>query len=165
MLLTVVVSAGSDLRQHRNYETVQVRISAVAEPIHKSSFSPNRDAFFVELIGKQGSTGPVKLLFKYLEYEDGFPEDLVDYDLVHKFKAVRDRSCDETWHSFSTKSVAGSDGRWATSDAVRFTTTHSVEDISDSHLLPCYVAEARGYRGSKRIPMTERLAESNMEGR
>lgn len=165
LLLTVAFAAGTDIRHHRKSETVKVRISAVAEQIHQSGFSPNRDAILVELIGRTGPADPAKLLFRYLGYEEGLPEDLVNYDLIHTFKVIRDTSCDETWHSFSTKTVVDSQGVWVTSDVVRFTSANAMHDMLDDQVLPCYVTEARGYRGSTKSPITVRLAESNIEGR
>lgn len=59
------------------------------------------------MIDEANRSVSAKIVFRYMGYEDPLPTGLLDYDLVHTFKAVRDPSCDETWHTFSTKTTIG----------------------------------------------------------
>lgn len=144
------VAAHHIYRSHKA-ETVSFRIVAIADPIPRSGFSPNRDALLVTLKKKGDQSRPAKIVFRYMDYDDPFPAELIDYSVVHTFKAVRDRSCDETLHSFSTSTTVGKDGGFVVFESVRYTGGGEVPDLSPNDLLPCYVIEAKGYKGSKRL--------------
>jgi hypothetical protein len=81
------------------------------------------------------------------------PASFLDYGSVHTFKAVRDESCDETWHSFSTKTQVGPHDTLVMSESVIFTSSVERPDISADTVLPCYVTQMRGYKGSRHVAM------------
>lgn len=158
-----VMASGAELGHHPKSETINFRIAAIAHPVRKSSFSPNREALLVSLTDKTNSSGLAKIVFRYIGYEDGVPEEFVDYDLVHTFKGLRDRSCDETWHSFSTKMEVMPGDKVVISEAVRFASADAIQDIPAGQLLPCYVVQSGGYKGSRRVA-AERSEVSRVEG-
>lgn len=166
LLFAVTAGAGADLRQHRKPQKIKFRVAATADPIRTSSFSVNHEAFLVNVIGTSNSFEPTKIVFTYTGYGDPLPTELIDYDLVHTFKALRDRSCDEQWASFSMKTQPGPGGRLVFSQAIRFTPAATIAEMSPYQVLPCYVIEARGYQGSKHLPVSpDRLAQAKMEGK
>ena len=107
--------------------------------------------------------GGRSIVFRYMGYEDGVPEEFVDYDLVHTFKGVRDRTCDETWHSLSTKMEVMPGDKVVISDAIRYASADAMPDIPAEQLLPCYVVQAQGNRGSRRVA-AERSEVSRIKG-
>jgi hypothetical protein len=94
-------TSGLEMKTQKNAETISFRIAAVTEHIAKSSFSPNRETYLVYLVNKTKPSTVAKVVFRYLDFEDGLSEEFADFGLVHTFKAKRDRFCDEAWQSFS----------------------------------------------------------------
>ena len=91
----------------------------------------------------------MKIVFRYLGYEDGLSSEFVDFGLVHTFKAVRDRSCDESWQAFSTKFVIGKDGNPLPVAITRYVVQEAARDVPADQVLPCYVITPQGYKSSK----------------
>jgi hypothetical protein len=134
-------------------QTVGFRIAAVTEHVARSGFSPNRETYLAYFVSKGQPDVTAKVVFRYLGYEDGLSEGFADFGLVHTFKAVRNRFCDESWQSFSTKFVVGRDSTLSAAVITRFVSTDAVRDIPDEQVLPCYVITPQGYRGSKAVPI------------
>jgi hypothetical protein len=147
----------AELRQYSRHkpETISFRILAVGEPIARSSFSPSRDAMLVTLHSRETDSTAAKIVFRYMGYEDSFPEELIDYNWVHTFKALRDRSCDETWRSFSTTMKTGQHDTIVVAESVRYVATKDIAVPLSDDVLPCYVIQAAGYKGSKRISQNQ----------
>jgi hypothetical protein len=157
LLIAVTALTASKAETFRSPKprSISFRIVAIAEPVGRSSFSPNRDALLVSVIDEANRAVRAKVVFQYMGYEDPLPTGLLDYDLVHTFKAVRDPSCDETWHSFSTKTLIGPHDTLVISTSVRYTTTGAVPELSANDVLPCYVTQMRGYKGSRRVAVNQ----------
>lgn len=115
------------------------RIAAVTEHVPRSNFSPNRETYLAYLTSDNKSYKTVKIRFRYLGYEDGLSDEFADFGLVDTFKAVRDRSCDESWQSFSTKFVVGKDGNPLPVVITRYVAPEAAQDIPADQVLPCYV--------------------------
>jgi len=143
--------AATDPYTHKP-QIINFRIVAISQRLARSSFSPNRDALLVELIGKDGSVRSAKIVFRYMGYEYPVPESFLDYGLVHTFKVVRDESCDETWQSFSTKATAGPHGELTFTESVIYSRGADPADLSVDDILPCYVTQMRGYKRSRSVP-------------
>jgi hypothetical protein len=118
------------MKTHKNAETISFRIAAVTEHIARSSFSPNRETYLVYLVNKTKPFTVAKVVFRYLEFEDGLSEEFADFRFVHRFKGKRDRSCDESWQSFSTKMVIERDGRLSPTLTARFVSADAVQEIA-----------------------------------
>ena len=152
---TALTASKAETLRNPKPRNINFRIVAIAEPVGRSSFSPNRDALLVSMIDETNRSVPAKVVFQYMGYEDPLPTGLLDYDLVHTFKAVRDPSCDETWHSFSTKTLVGPHDTLVISTSVRYTTTGTLPELSANDVLPCYVTQMRGYKGSRRVAVNQ----------
>lgn len=150
LLVSVSTSAfGLELQKKKNPQTVKFRIAAVTEGVRKSGVSPNRETYLAYLIDSDKSYKSVKLVFRHLGYEDGLSADFADFALVHTFKALRERSCDETYESFSTKLVVGPAGKLQSVAVARYVSPDAAQDIPADQVLPCYVINPQGYKGSK----------------
>ncbi len=153
LLLSVSSSAQAlELQKHKKPQTMKTmkfKIAAVTEQVPRSGYSPNRQTYLAYMIGADKSNKSVKLVFRYLGYEDGLSADFADFSFVHAFKAMRDRSCDESWQSFSTKFVVGQGGKLTTLTIARFVSPDAAQDIAADRVLPCYVINAQGYKGSR----------------
>ncbi len=112
------------------------------------------------------NTGPetTKIVFRYLGHEDGLSNDFADFDLIHTFKALRDRSCDESWQSFSTKFVVGKDGNLLSVIIARYVSPDAVQDIPTNQVLPCYVITPQGYKGSKAVRIVQENSPNRPKG-
>ncbi len=143
-----------NIKHQHKPEKITFRILAVEDPIPPSSFSLNRDSLLVVLIDRQKTQRLARLAFIYMGYEYPFPVDLLDYELLHTFAAVRDRSCDETWQSFSTKAQIGSAGTLVMSNVLTYTAPDAMPDVSAEEVLPCYVVRGQGYKGSHRLALS-----------
>lgn len=157
LLLLLLISPGLslELKTHKKTQTITFRIAAVAERVPRSSFSPNRETYLAYLASDDESSKTAKIVFQYLGYEDGLSSDFADFGLLHTFKAARDRSCDESWQSFSTKFVRGKDGNAMPVVITRYASPDAVEDIAANQVLPCYVIAPKGYKRSKAVSVPQ----------
>lgn len=144
-----------ELKTHTKPQTIRFRIAAVTERVPQSSFSPNRETYLAYLTSDNNSYKTVKLLFRYSGYEDGLSSEFADFGLVHTFKAIRDRSCDETWQSFSTKIVFGKDGDAVPVLIARYVSPDAVQEIPSDQVLSCYVITPQGYKNSKAVSVPQ----------
>ena len=151
LALTLALNAeAAEIKHQHNPERITFKILAVADRIPISSFSLNRDSLLVMLTDETRPLELAKIKFTYMGYEYPFSPDLIDAELWHTFVAVRDRACDETWRSFSTKSQKGSTGVMVTSGVLTYTAGESAPDVDSGQILPCYAVRERGYKGSRR---------------
>ena len=141
--------------QHKKAQTVTFRIAAVTERVPRSSFSPNRETYLAYLTSDNKSYKVVKVVFRFLGYEDGLSSEFADFGLVHTFKAVRDRSCDESWQSFNTRFVVGKDGNPLPVAITRYAAPEAAQDIPADQVLPCYVIAPQGYKSSKAVSVPQ----------
>lgn len=122
----------------KQQETIHVRLIAREAPPAASAFSQNVDSYLVELVDKHGDEHLARLSFRFLPYESPIPEELRDYEIVLTFRATRDRDCDASAAQLAAHPLQ------FTSDAPQ------VRVLKPSSSLPCYVATAKDYKGSKR---------------
>ena len=127
------------------------RIVGITEKIPKSGFSSNRDVFVATVVDKKGKTNWAKIVYRYLGYEDSFPDRLLSPDLLHEFLAVREPSCDESLASLGTKTITATDGRLSSVNILRYTTSEAAVESAGEQQLPCFVVQPRAYRGSRPI--------------
>ena len=129
-------------------QTMKFRIAAVTERVPRSSFSRNSENYLIYVLNKKKPPSVAKLVFHYTGIEDGLSAEFADYGLVHKFRALRDRSCDETWQSFSTKVVLQGD-IYRSVVTTKFVSAIAVQGLDGDDILPCYVVRMQDYQGSK----------------
>jgi len=136
------------------------RIVGVAEKLQKSGFSVNRDVFLARAVDKKGPGDLVKIEYRYLGYEQDFPDHMLSSGMTHTFNAVRDHSCDESLQSLRTKYVMGANGRLAPIDILRYTGDDLTLDFPAERQLPCFVVQPRTYRGSRQTKATGSATQS-----
>jgi hypothetical protein len=122
----------------KQQETIHVRLIAREAPAAASAFSQNVDSYLVELVDKHGDEHLARLSFRFLPYESPIPEELRDYEIVLTFRATRDRDCDASAAQLAAHPLEYSN------DAPQ------IRVLKPSSSLPCYVATAKDYKGSKR---------------
>lgn len=157
LLLLTSISASAyslELKTHKKPQTITFRIAAATERVPRSSFSPNRETYLGYLASNNKAYKSVKIVFRFLGYEDGLSSEFVDFDLIHTFKAMRDRSCDESWQSFSTKFIVEKNGNPLPVLITQYVSADALHEIPEDQVLPCYVIAPQGYKNSKlmRIP-------------
>ncbi len=150
VLIFVSHASAARIRHQPDPERITFRVLAVADQIPISSFSPNRDSLLVMLTTETQPEELAKIKFSYMGYQYPFSPDLIKSGLWHTFVAMRDRSCDEAWLSFSTKSQTGSHGSPMTTNVLTYVLAESVPDVGARQMLPCYVVREQGYKGSLR---------------
>jgi hypothetical protein len=126
------------------HETIRVRMIAQEPSAPTSATTRNTDWYIVELQNKSGEKQFVRLTYSFLYFEPRLPESFLDYSAVHKFRAVRDRSCDLP--------VARLDKRHL--QPVR---NAPDADLDRNDALPCYVVTPKDYKGTKRAGRAERV--------
>jgi hypothetical protein len=144
-----MLASGADMQKSHKPLVLRFRIVGISEHIPESSFSPNRDVLAVRILDAQEGSKPAKMVYRYLGYEHRWPVELLDSDLVHTFKAVRDRSCDETWHMLTTKFELTSSGKVVMSSSMTYLDSGQPPTVEPNDVLRCYVIQPRGYRGSQ----------------
>lgn len=130
-------------------QKMRFRIIAAADPVAKSGFSPNREIYVAELISSQNAPRYVKLVIRYLGYEDGFQATLLDSSFVHMFLAIQDRSCNESWGSLATKTVINKDRSFSEVNVLNYLNYDQPPIASEDPELLCYTSSPRSYRGSR----------------
>lgn len=81
--ITALTASKAETFRSPKPRSISFRIVAIAEPVGRSSLSPNRDALLVSMIDEANRAVPAKVVFRYMGYEDSLPPGLVDYDLAH----------------------------------------------------------------------------------
>jgi len=128
---------------------IAIRILADIHQTPVTSFGLNNHVFIAELAGRD-QTQLVKLVYHYLIYEQNFPRELLQADLLHRFVAQRDISCDENFERMSTSVIRNGEGEEHQVSAVRYLIDEPPH-IESTYDLPCYVIGPQGYRGTHRL--------------
>jgi hypothetical protein len=77
-------------------EPIEVRLIALAVAYPRSSFFANDEVFIAEQeLGNEESRF-IKLVYDFLPYEPPLSSYGLDYSLVHRVRAIRDTTCDES---------------------------------------------------------------------
>lgn len=161
VLWAVITNAayGLELKATNKLQPIRFRIAAVTEHSMKSGFSANSEIYLAYKVGtteKHQGSPAVKIVFRFMGYEDGLSTDFADFNLIHTFKAQRKRSCDETWQSVRTKQVGGKDGLLETVVISHFVSAEATLDIPHDQVLPCYVISSQGYTRSESVRANEK---------
>ena len=96
VLITGTSAADGQLHLVSRKEPIEVRLIALAIAYPRSSFFANDEVFIAEQeLGKDESRF-IKLVYDFLPYEPPLSSYGLNYSLVHRVRAVRDASCDES---------------------------------------------------------------------
>jgi hypothetical protein len=86
-------------------QPIQFTVLGEIAPVAATSFGLNEHVFLVEITNSVQQKFLAKLSYRYLEYEEDFPEELVRTDLLHHFRALREHYYDENFSSMTTRVV------------------------------------------------------------
>ena len=150
ILTTAALAVSVEVHPKAKSQKINVRILAAAAPIAKSGFSPNREIYVAEIVGRGRPAPIVKVVFRYLGYEDVLPETALSAEIVHAFNAVRDESCDESLQMLATKLIVNKDKTLSRVGTLRYSSYTNSQWATPDAVLPCYVTSPRDYRGVKK---------------
>lgn len=77
-------------------EPIEVRLIALAVAYPRSSFFANDEVFIAEQELAKDESRFIKLVYDFLPYEPALSSYGLNYSLVHRVRAVRDATCDES---------------------------------------------------------------------
>jgi hypothetical protein len=152
----VVPGRAEKLRFSAPKQSLQVRLVGRAAPLPRSTFGGNEQSYIAAVpSGPDPSGALVRLVYRFLSYDRDLPAAFLDYELVHKFRAVRQPECDAVARSllFSRRLLAYDR---LTPDEFSFTFARNAtqQTIPPERELPCYVVTPGDYQESHRIPVT-----------
>ena len=155
-ILAAAISAipgnAEKLQRQLKKESIFVRVVGRAAPLPVSTFGANEQPYIVMLqpADKQ-EPSLAKLVYRFLSYDRTLPAVFLDYDLVHKFRAVRQPECDEVAGAllYSLRST-GSGGAVNSELSFEYARQATGIAISPQAVLPCYVASPADHQGSTR---------------
>ena len=144
------------LRDSVKKQSVSVRLVGRASSLPVTTFGANYQSFVAafETKNKDG-VSLVKLVYRFLSYDRGLPAVFMDYNYVHRFRAVRQPDCDEiagtVLYSRHASAVGEMPDREFTFEYAKGATGTT---IPSTIVLPCYVVTPADYQGSTRVPRT-----------
>lgn len=135
-------------------EVVSVRFVGRAASVPVTSFGANRSSFVAALHSRNSpDVSLVKIVYRFLTYDTSLPASVVDYDVVHRFRALRQTDCDEVADTLLYSHRLAPSGEILGRDfSFQYAKNASGITIPPAAVLPCYIVTPAGYKGSKRIP-------------
>src|SRR5215472_18744509 len=89
-------TADAQLRLQPHKEPIEVRLIALAVAYPRSSFFANDEVFIAEQELAKEESRFIKLVYDFLPYETPLSSYGLKYSLVHRVRAIRDTTCDES---------------------------------------------------------------------
>src|ERR1041385_6515893 len=89
-------TADAQLRWQPHKEPIEVRLIALAVAYPRTSFFANDEVFIAEQELSKEESRFIKLVYDFLPYQSPLSTYGLDYSIVHKVNAVRDKTCDES---------------------------------------------------------------------
>jgi hypothetical protein len=147
------------LRDSVKKQSVSVRLIGRASSLPVTTFGANYQSFVAALHAPNGDISLVKLVYRFLSYDHGLPAAFMDYDYVHRFRAVRQLDCDEAADTVLYSRHASPAGEMPGRDFT-FEYAKGAADtrIPSTGVLPCYVVTPADYQGSTHLPRTTPIA-------
>ncbi len=136
-------------------QLVSVRFLGRAPLMPVTSFGANYESYVAALRSHsnkdEGSL--VKLVYRFLTYDSRLPASLLDYNAVHRFRAVREPECDQTVEAmlYGDRPVLPS-GTQVSDFSFVYARNALPMQIPEAAVLPCYVVTPADYKGSKNVP-------------
>ena len=106
LILTGFVPSASPQLKHRQVhrEAIKVIFLRELDRLPHTTFGLNWVSYLAELPDSKENGRVVKLSYRFLDQEPEIPEDFIDTSRLHKFMAVRDKSCDQPLSSLRPES-------------------------------------------------------------
>jgi hypothetical protein len=160
MALVLVVAAcveQSDavkLKESFRKRSVSVRLVGRAAPLPTSTFGANYDSYVAVLQAGNITDVPfVKLVYRFMDYDRSLPRLFMDYEFVHRFRALRQPDCDEPAEAMLYSLHLTRFGELLGSDfSFEYAKNATEIVIPATTILPCYVVAPTDYKGSHRVP-------------
>lgn len=154
LLMDVTWAHAAGLEPSPKKEVVSVRFVGRAASVPITSFGANHHSFVAVLhFGNSHDVSLVKIVYRFLSYDTSLPASLMNYDIVHKFRAVRQTDCDEVadtlLYSHRLSSSGGISGR---DFSFQYARNASGITIPPDSVLPCYIVTPADYKGSAHVP-------------
>lgn len=136
-------------------QAIEVRLIALAIAYPRSSFFANDEVFVAEQELGRDESRFVKLVYDFLPYQAPLSSYGLNYSLVHRFRAVRDTSCDENlwqmrWLYQQQKSKSLSKAEW------KYSAESPIYDLDQRQAhLRCYRATSDDFESTQREPTNE----------
>jgi hypothetical protein len=142
------------LKETSRKQSIAVRFIGRTAPMPRSTFGANHDSYIALLQGaKNKDNWPfVKLVYRFLDYDHSLPALFMDYEFVHRFRAVRQPDCDEPTDTMLYSKHLSSFGQVLDTEfSFAFAKNASEIVIPSESILPCYIVTPSDYKGSDRI--------------
>jgi hypothetical protein len=156
VFLTRASTAGGQLHLPApRKEPIAVRLIALAVAYPRSSFFANDEVFIAEQELAKEESRFIKLVYDFLPYETPLSSYGLNYSLVHRVRAVRDTSCDETlWQMRSLleheRESRAMNAEW------KYATDSPIADLDHRQArLRCYRTTSDDYEKTLREPSNE----------
>ena len=136
-------------------EPIEVRLIALAVAYPRSSFFANDEVFVAEQELSNDESRFVKLVYDFLPYQSPLSSYGLNYSLVHRFRAVRDTSCDENlwemrWLYAQHKATGSANSEW------KYSAQSPIFDLDQRQArLRCYRVNSDDYEKASHAPTNE----------
>jgi len=136
-------------------EPIAVRLIALAVAYPRSSFFANDEVFIAEQELAKAESRFIKLVYDFLPYETPLSSYGLKYSLVHRVRAVRDTTCDETLWQMRSLLEHERESR-ATKTERKYATDSPIADLDHRQArLRCYRTTSDDYEKTLREPTNE----------
>ncbi len=145
--------ATSGIKQKPEHRVMHVRVVARVPVERLSTIGLNYESYVFE-VSDQDDKLPsewIKVSYRFHQRESRMPTALWDYSLLHKFRLTRDRSCDETWQTISTRYEFDQKGNFVgTKDALVFAENAPNPNLDVKTVLACYTVTPHDYQSTSK---------------
>ncbi len=156
VLLIVCVTQGyaEKLRDSVRKQSISIRLVGRAAPLPISSFGANYASYVAVLQSGNDNKDVsfVKLVYRFMDYDRNLPVLFMNYDYVHKFRAVRQADCDEPADALLySRHVTPVGGLVDSEFSFEYAKNATSVAIPATTVLPCYTVAPPDYKGSHLI--------------
>jgi len=136
-------------------QDVLVRMVGRASSIPVTTFGANYQSFVAAFYAHNNhDVILVKLVYRFLSYDQDLPAALMDYNLVHRFRARRQPDCDESADTILYSRHPSPSGTMLDREfSFSYAKNATGVTIPTAAILPCYVIAPADYKNSRRVPI------------
>ena len=143
------------LQDSLKIQSMSVRLVGRASSTPVTTFGANYQSFVAAFYAHNNhDVTLVKLVYRFLSYDQDLPAALMDYTLVHRFRARRQPDCDESADSILYSRHSSPSGKMLDREfSFSYARNAAGVTMPPAAILPCYVIAPADYKGSKRVPL------------
>ncbi len=143
------------LRDSVKKQSISVRLVGRASSLPVTTFGANYQSFVAALAVRNNDPLLVKLVYRFLSYDKSLPAAFMNYNYLHRFRAVRQPDCDEVADSVLYSRHASPAGEMLDRDfTFEYAKGATATTIPATIVLPCYVVTPADYLGSTHVRRT-----------